>query len=341
MLIFCKCSILKSLLLNMNRQQLLKEIYQQIFKAKRIFVQGHGNCGDAAGSTLAMAYWLRSMGKDYLAFSPEQIPDNLSFLPGAEEIIADSTKFDLKEFDVLLILDCGDLSQTGIADKIQMEKSSAALLINIDHHYTNDSYGDINFVDKMAPSTTTLVHEFMKVNDLVIDKKVATNLLCGIFTDTGIFSNPATNQEALNKASDLLIAGASLGSILNSVLKNRSVVSLKLWGRALERLTLNTKYKLAYTVLLQDDFRELGADSADEIEGLANFLNNLGEAKVTMVLTEKKGGQLKGSFRTTDDSYDVGQLASLLGGGGHKKASGFTISGLLRYNDKDGRWEVI
>ncbi len=325
----------------MTREQVLKDIYNKIFNANKIFVQAHANCGDAAGSTLAIVRWLKAIGKEYLAFSPEPIPDNLSFLPGVEEIVSDASQFDLSDFDLLLILDCGDLGRTGIPEKIKSEKRSSTLLINIDHHYTNDSFGDINLVDKRAPSTTILIHEFMKTNNIAIDKNIATNLLCGIFTDTGIFTNPATNQEALNKASGLLIAGASFNSILNSILKNRSVVSLKLWGRALERLTLNSKYKLAYTVLLQEDFRELGVDSSEEVEGLANFMNNLGEAKVSLVLIEEEGGKLKGSLRTTDDSYDVGKLAVLFGGGGHKKASGFTIFGLIRYNDKDGHWEII
>lgn len=325
----------------MQRQKILIDIYNRIMSADKIFVQAHANCGDAAGSTLAIAHWLESIGKDYLAFSPEPIPENLSFLPGMEKIISDNTQFDLSDFDLLLILDCGDLSRTGIADKIKAEKSLSSTLINIDHHYTNESFGDINFIDKKAPSTTVLIHEFMKANGVIVDKKIATCLLCGIFTDTGIFTNPATNQESLDKASSLLIAGASFNSILNSILRNRSVVSLKLWGRALERLTLNKEFKLVFTVLLQEDFREVGVDSSEEVQGLANFMNNLGEAKVSMVLIEGEGGELKGSFRTTDDSYDVGKLAVLFGGGGHKKASGFTISGLIRYNNKDGYWEII
>lgn len=325
----------------MDEQKKLKEIFHLVSQAGRVFVQGHANCGDAAGSTLAMMHWLESIDKPYLAFSPEPIPDMFSFLPGVGKIVSDPKRFHMSDFDVLLILDCGDVERTGIAQKIKAEKQSTATVVNIDHHHTNDNFGDINFVDKQAPATASLIHEFMEANHITINKQIATCLLNGIFTDTGIFTNPATNQAALAKAAELLTAGARLGTILRSILKNKTVSGLRLWGRALQRLTLNEEYGIAHTVLLQEDFRDMGGVSSEAVEGLANFMNNLQEARITMILREEVGGVIKGSFRTTDDRYDVGRLAASLGGGGHKKAAGFTIKGSLHYDEHKQRWEII
>lgn len=325
----------------MDNKRVLQNIYQIILKSKNIFVQGHARCGDATGSTLAMMHWLASLNKRYLAFSPEPIPEIFNFLPGVEEIVTDSNNFNLSNFDLLLILDCGDISRTGIAEKIKQEKRPDAYLVNIDHHHTNDYFGDINFVDTTAPATATLVHDFFQANNINLNKKIATCLLNGIFTDTSIFTNPATNQNALGQAADLLIAGASVNTILHSLTKNKTIKSLKLWGRALERLQLNEKYQIAFTVLLQDDFRDFSEVKSEAVEGLANFMNSLSDAKIVMILREESGGLIKGSLRTTDDNCDVGKLAKFFGGGGHKKAAGFTIRGQIRYNEERKIWEVI
>ncbi len=323
------------------KRRKFRQVNDLILSANKIFLQAHANCGDATGSVLAMADYLQSLDKEFLVFLPEPVPENFSFMPGVERIVTDSTSFNLGDFDLLLIFDCGDLGRTGIADKIIKEKDSSAVLVNIDHHYTNDSFGDLNIVDKKAPSTSVLIHQFFQANRIVLTKEMATNLLVGIFTDTGIFTNPATNQEALAKAADLLISGASVRSIINSVFHNRSLKGMKLWSRALERITINPRYNLAYTVILQQDLRELGIDSEEELESLSNFLNNLSDVDVILVLREKNNNKIKGAFRTVKDEYDVGRLAALFGGGGHRKASGFTIEGKLHFDENKQRWEVI
>ncbi len=322
-------------------KRVLQNIYQIILKSENIFVQGHARCGDAIGSTLAMMHWLASLNKRYLAFSPEPIPEIFNFLPGVEEIVTDSNNFNLSNFDLLLILDCGDISRTGIAERIKQEKRTDAYLLNIDHHHTNDYFGDLNVVDTTAPATATLVHEFFQANNINLNKKIATCLLNGIFTDTSIFTNPATNQSALGQAADLLIAGASVNTIVYSLTKNKTIKSLKLWGRALERLQLNEKHQIAFTVLLQDDFRDFSELKSEVVEGLANFMNSLSDAKIVMILREESDGLIKGSLRTTEDNCDVGKLAKFFGGGGHKKAAGFTIRGQIRYNEERKIWEVI
>jgi len=325
----------------MDRRQELQSIDSVIQKAQRIFVQGHANCGDALGSTLAMVHYLESLNKEYVAFSPAPIPEQFRFMPKTEVVVTDVDEISLSDFDLLLILDCGDLERTGMPEKMKSGRKADSLIINIDHHYTNNYFGDINFVDTSAPSTTTLIHEFFQANNIPVTKQIAACLMVGIFTDTGIFTNPATNQSALDQAAELLMAGVNINQIFNSILKNRTVHGLKLWGKALTRLTLNEEYNIAYTVILQKDFQECPDCSFEDIEGLSNFLNNLHDASVTVVIREDPDNKVKFSFRTTRSDRDVGTLAAYFGGGGHKKAAGFTIDGRLDYDEKSGTWRLI
>jgi phosphoesterase RecJ-like protein len=109
----------------------------------------------------------------------------------------------------------------------------------------------------------------------------------------------------------------------------------------LERLTLNKKYDIAYTIILQKDFQDFPGCSLEDVEGLSNFLNNLSDVAVTAVIREDGDNKVKFSFRTTRSDRDVGALAAYFGGGGHRKAAGFTISGRLDFDEQSRRWRII
>ena len=112
------------------------------------------------------------------------------------------------------------------------------------------------------------------------------------------------------------------------VAANQSIGMLKLWGRAFSRLTKSKFTNIVMTVITQKDFEECEVEN-DSAEGVANFLNNLHGAKAVLVLKEQKNGIIKGSLRTTQDGVDVSGFARIFGGGGHKKAAGFSINGKI------------
>jgi phosphoesterase RecJ-like protein len=141
----------------------------------------------------------------------------------------------------------------------------------------------------------------------------------------------------LQVASHLLNIGARHQEINKNILRNKSLSLLKLWGRAFERLRYNSSYDLAFTVITSQDITECGAES-ESASGLSNFFNDLAGAKASLVLIEQPDGTIKGSLRTTRDDVDVAKLAKTLGGGGHQKAAGFSVSGRLVYNE--GNWFI-
>ena len=162
--------------------------------------------------------------------------------------------------------------------------------------------------------------------------------MCGIYTDTDGFTNLATTPKSLRLCSELLSLGARFRDITAFTMRNKSIASLKLWGRALERLRLDTKNQIATTVIKRNDFEECGA-ADDDAEGVSSVLNHLSGIKMAMVLREIGDGTIKASLRTTDDSIDVSKIALQNGGGGHKKAAGFTVRGKIIESDEG--WKII
>jgi len=192
-------------------------------------------------------------------------------------------------------------------------------------------------VIKEASSTSEIVYKFLNHFNFEINKNIATCLLTGILTDTGNFTNGATTVSALKIASDLLIRGARFNQITFSTSKNKSLAILKLWGRILSRLEEND-LGVVFTVITLKDLEESELDR-EALEGVANFLNNLAGLRIILVLKEEENGFIKGSLRSNDDVLDVSEIAKFLGGGGHKKAAGFTIKGQLV--EVDGKWKVV
>ncbi len=246
-------------------------------------------------------------------------------MPHARALSIDPGHFADKDVDVVVVLDSGDLRYAGVDTRL---KNHSAQIINIDHHPTNEKYGAINLLMPTASSTAEILFYFFKHNDIKINQAMSTALLTGIITDTDNFTNSATSPMAMLIASELLRAGGNLNLINQYTVKNKSLAVLKLWGAALSRLAKHEGKDIAYTYLTQKDFKDYDV-SESEADGLANFLNNLEGSKISLILKETADGKIKGSFRATKDDADVAAWAKELGGGGHKKAAGFTVAGTV------------
>lgn len=291
--------------------------------------------GDSIGALLALGTILEAEGKKVYLVSKDPVPSVFTFLAGAEKINHD---FLLDDFEAVILLDNGDFRRTGFSDRLAKLKEDIHL-VNIDHHPKNDVWkaAAINYVKTDVSSTCELIYELATRIGVEISPTIATALLTGIFTDTGGFQHPNTSESVLAIASSLLNRGAKLKRIAANIANNHSVAMLKLWGIALGRLRLNRKINLAYSVLTREDIEKVGAEE-HEVSGLVNLLNNIPESKVALLLYETDDGKIKGSLRTESDTVDVGRLACALNGGGHKKASGFSLVGSLM--EVNGNWQV-
>jgi len=304
-----------------------RKIHSHLQKATNILIVPHQNPdGDALGCASAMVEYLKKMNKKFFIFCATAVPDQLEFLPHMHLVDIETKILTDHKIDTIIVLDSGDLRYAGIAKFI---KEHPATLINIDHHPTNENYGHINLVNSQASSVAEILYDFFKHNNIRLTRNLATALLTGLITDTGNFTNSATSASSITIAGHLLRCGANLSLVNKWVNKNTSINSLKLWGVVLKRLEKNEQMDLVYTYLTKKDYDKYGINDR-ETEGISNFMNTIDDAKICLFIKETDEGKIKGSFRTTHDDVDVSAMAKKLGGGGHKKAAGFTLDGTVK-----------
>ena len=279
--------------------------------------------GDTLGASLALSQYLNKQNKKHKHFCLDEPADYFNYLPKIENIINDCNQINLAEHDLVITIDCADLKRTGLDESLQKFKDQI-VLINIDHHQTNTYFGHHNLVIPTASSTSEIIYKFFEHSKIEIDKYMSTSLLTGIITDTMNFTNAVTTQASLEIAAKLLNQGARITQIISHLTQNKSLASLKLWGKILSRLEIEPQFNFAHTLITQQDLKEEQI-SKEELDGLANFLSLLQDAEFILLLTEEPDDFIKGSLRTTKDLIDVSVIASAFGGGGHKKAAGFKI----------------
>lgn len=314
---------------------------EYILSARNILLTTHERPdGDALGAMVSLAFYLGDLGKKYLCYCQEKVIDTYYFLPGIEKV---SQKLgEIGFFDLIIFLDAGDVKRTGIKDYLSRIDKNKTKVVNIDHHLTSelnrDHFFDLNIVSLEVSSTAEIIYNFFDFLKIPLNKEKATNLLTGLLTDTGCFSNLGTTVSSFSIAADLMNKGTNIKKICDHTLKNKNVVSLKLWGRVLARLEKNEKTGVVTSVIKQKDLAECGAEE-DSTEGISNFLNFLSDAKYTLLFKEEKDGRIKGSLRTTREDVDVSKIAAQFGGGGHKKAAGFSTTGKLLKTENG--WQIV
>lgn len=321
-----------------SMQQIAHHIHQHLTtRARRVVVVPHKNPdGDTLGAATAFLEYLHAAGVDAHLWCKTSVSTALTFLPHAHELRSSPELWSEKQFDTVCFFDAGDIVFAGAADVMPL-LTTAPTIINFDHHFTNTHFGNLNYVDTTAASTTEILFNYFRTINQPITATIATSLLTGLMTDTGNFSNPATSESALAAGAALVRAGGNYPAILGYTYRNKTTDGLKLWGIALSRLTIKPELDLAYTAITRADMTGLKVTDND-VEGVANFMITLGETKIALVLKETQDGNVKGSLRTTHDDVDVSALAAAFGGGGHKKAAGFSVKG--RLEERAGEWTI-
>lgn len=316
-------------------EHIAKHIYHIIQASGSVLLIPHQKPdGDALGSTTAFAEWLARIGKNYTIFCKTDYQKNFSYIPHTNEITSDIKIWE-KPFDTIVVFDSGDLRYAGVDALIQnhVAKHNTMIdgvrdikIINIDHHATNEMYGTSNLVATHFSSTCEAVYQFLSLNGISINANMATSLLTGIITDTDHFTNSATSSTALETASILMGKSGKHRHIKETIYNNTSLQAFGLWGVVFERLSKNTEFDIVCTYVTKEDLQKFHVTET-ESEGMANFLNTIAEGKAAVILKETEPNKWKGSFRTTKDTVDVARIAKALGGGGHKKAAGFSREG--------------
>lgn len=234
------------------------------------------------------------------------------------------------KYDLVIVVDAGDLSQLGKIYEQNAGLFTQVPVINIDHHVSNNHFGKINLVDVMASSATELlipiIEEYAKIEDKeLINEDVATLLLAGIITDTGSFQNANTSPKAFSSASHLLGYGARQQEIIQHIYKTKNLTMLKLWGRVLTKIQFDPLYRIVWSTISQQDFKETDSNAEETGDIIDELMTNAPGADVILLIKEKGEGIVSCSVRTTSQSIDASAIAESFDGGGHVQAAGFKI----------------
>jgi len=301
-------------------EQSFKQLDQLIIRSQKILLVGHRQPDqDTLGAVLTFYFYLASLGKIVKCFTPDLAPGYLSFMPDID-IISNDKSVAQENWDLILFLDCASLNMSQLSAEDIASKATA----NLDHHASNPGFADYNFIEAHASSTCELAYRYLKSVNVNLDKRMATCLLSGILADTGGFANAATNSEAISIASDLVKYGVKINQIFNYVMHNKSLGGLRMLGEVLSRLKVNKELNIAFTYLKTEDFRRFDV-AEEEMDGLSNFLTVITDVSAIAVF-HLSVDKVKASWRTKRNDIDLSALCQLFGGGGHKKAAGFTVN---------------
>lgn len=299
-------------------------ILKEIKKAKKILVNCHrGPDSDSVGSALAMAQVVKSLGKEITVICPSDIPSDLMFLNGSNEIVrVNFTTFDFSVYDLFLILDSSNYSMvTGLKDS---DKPSIKTIV-IDHHPATGQFGDISLVDSGVTSTGELLYRLFNDWGVEISQDSAECLLTGIMGDTGTFQYQNVGKETLEVAADLISKGADKDKIVFNLYRNIEFKELKMWGKFIDSMMIEDGFIWsAIPLSVYKDFGEYPYAKED----VANlFFPIVKGTDFGIVMVETSEDILSVSFRARSD-FDVSKIAAEVGGGGHKAAAGARIEGI-------------
>jgi phosphoesterase RecJ-like protein len=291
----------------------------------RFVVVTHENPdGDALGSLVAMHALLKSLGKEVQMFMAERdlpLPEEYRFfaLPDLIHTVPD----DIGE-RTIVFLDCGNIDRSPA-----LVLTDGAFLINIDHHHDNTCFGTLNHVVANASCTAELVWEIYNELGIVAPLDVAEALYVGLVTDTGRFMYESTGPRAHQMAAALIESGVAVQSIYRRLYEDLPMAKLTLLGIALEAVSRYDDGALTVAVLSAEDFARSGAEQSYS-EGVVDHLRAVVGTKVAGLIREltdpDRRGERKVSLRAVDDRVDVSQIARAQGGGGHRRAAGFSTS---------------
>ena len=320
----------------------LQEMYSLVKKSQNIVLISHQRPdGDTSGSAMALAHVLERFGKNVTLFDTDPLPTEFQFTQKALDY---TSVFEPSEYDLAICVDGGTYKMFGLHEeypelfnqKTDTPKITKKIpLINIDHHVSNEMYGDVNFVIGTVASTTIMVSKILRALQWEICPEMATCLQMGLYTDTGSLLHSNATSETFAESSFLLKKGSDLKAISKNIFQTKSIEKLKLWGRILSRISQN-KEGVASSFVTHFDFQQTKA-GLDDLTGVVDYLNAVPESLYSILLTERKDGKVKGSMRTLRNDIDLTKISKTFDGGGHKKASGFAIKGKLK---TDCEWRI-
>ncbi|MDD2585209.1 MAG: bifunctional oligoribonuclease/PAP phosphatase NrnA [Syntrophomonadaceae bacterium] len=302
----------------------IAEIADQLTKRGKFTLTGHAiPDGDCIGSLLALYMFLKQLQKDVQVVLQDPLPPQYQYLNCADQVkLPEQLSGSL---GTVIFLDCSDEQRVGehLVDKLVENQGT----INIDHHATNEFFGDYNYVNPVAAATAEIIYNILQELNANITPEMADALYAGIIMDTGKFLNTNTTAETMKIAGGLLDKGADVDKARIQLFES------KLWGemlvlrQGLQNLEISDDGKYAWIKLTYQEVKDIGGLDLHP-EGIINYTRMIKGVEVGVLFRETSPGVVKIGFRSRG-KVDVAALAKGFGGGGHKLAAGASRQGNL------------
>lgn len=297
----------------------LDEILEEIKKSDKIVILTHETPdGDAIGSSLGMLLALKKLGKN-ADLIMTNYARTFNYLPNVNEI---KNQSEIKEYDLAISLDCANFKRLDNREYFENAKKT----IVIDHHGSNNMYGDINYVNPVAPACSEILLAMLSYYEIDIDVKIGTCLMTGIITDTGGLQYPATTADTFEYAADLLRKGVDIADICKRTLQTKTKANFELQKRVMDRLELLEDGIVAFSYINQKDLEEVNAEEGDH-EGLVNIGRNIEGVEVSIFIRQKDNEEVYKVSMRSGSYVNVSDVCLMFGGGGHPRAAGALVQG--------------
>ena len=278
--------------------------------------------GDALGSLAAMQGVMCALGKDAFSFlSADEFPLPYEYRFLELPQLVTSVPDDVGERTVVF-LDCGNIDRNPAA-----ALKLGGRILNIDHHHDNTRFGTVDHVVPDASCTAEVIWDLMRGLGVALTQPIAEALYVGVVTDTGRFMYENTGSRAHVMAAELIAAGVDVQAVYRRLYEGVPQAKLDLLARGLAGVERFDGGLLTVSHITREDYAASGADESYS-EGVVDHLRAVeGTAVAGLVrdlLTDGASPRRKVSLRATDDRIDVSKIARAQGGGGHRRAAGFS-----------------
>ncbi|MBT4482223.1 MAG: hypothetical protein HOC71_00930 [Candidatus Latescibacteria bacterium] len=308
-----------------------KKIALLIDNSENIVISTHVNPdGDAIGSEIALAGFFANMGKSFRIINHSTTPENLLFLDPQNLIETYSNTvpnfISSSEPDIVFFLDLGRYDRAGNIAEVLADIQCPKVII--DHHQPETEIADVLVVNSSAAAAGELLYDLMcHIDSSLLDKNIAFAIMTSLVSDTGFFRYSNTTSTTHLIASSLHKYGVKAYDVRRQLEKGLPFCRQKLLGLMLNTLKTSSNGRIAYAYVTEAMFDESGAQR-EHTEGIIDQIRYINDVKIAALIIQEGQDFYKVSFRSGGDA-SVNEIASALGGGGHKKAAGANLSGSL------------
>jgi phosphoesterase RecJ-like protein len=313
----------------MIEQNSLQQVNSILQNGQHFLLTTHVNAdGDGIGSEIALACYLRDLGKQTHILNHNPTPANFEFLdPSGEITVFDSRQHDelVRSVDAVFILDISDWARLRELGKLL--RTLNVTKVCIDHHPPEGRFGDIDIILPEASSTGEIIYDLLTGLKARWHGKMADALYTAVLTDTGSFRFSNTNTRAHQIAADLVARGVKPHFIYQEVYERQPVNKMLLLGQILNNLNFAKDGRMVWFTVTQAMMRTTGTQPRDT-EGFADFPRSIEGVELCLMFMETEDRKVKVSFRSK--GLVINGLANRFGGGGHPFASGALIEGAIQ-----------